>query len=119
MVAVVVKGAAVVVVKLKANSETSFSLAQILQEFYLYTNFTTNFYSKTNEMQQILKFILFFSSTLHVSDSLSVHHQESKAVHTALGICQTDSADCSSIPFLLASSQQNLFDIYLMLYVQS
>jgi len=28
--------------------------------------------------------------TLHVSDSLSVHHQEFKTVHTATGICQTD-----------------------------
>jgi len=27
------------------------------------------------------------SSTLHVSDGLSVHHQESKTVHTASGIC--------------------------------
>jgi hypothetical protein len=50
----------------------------------------TNFYSKTNEMHQFLKFILFCSSTLHVSDSLSVHHQESKTVHTASGVCQTD-----------------------------
>ena len=40
-------------------------------------------YSKTNEMHQFLKFILFCSSTLHVSDGLSVHHQESKTVHTA------------------------------------
>jgi len=72
------------------------------------------FYSKTNEMHQVFIFILFCSSTLHVSDGLSVHRQESKTVHTASGICQTDSADC-----LLASSQQNLFDIYLMLCVQS
>jgi hypothetical protein len=49
------------------------------------------FYSKTNEMHQFLKFILFCSSTLHVSDGLSVHYQES--------------ADC-----LLASSQQNMCD---------
>ena len=51
-----------------------------------------------------------------------------KTVHTASGICQTDSVDCllvgtrwnlSSVSFPLASSQQNLFDIYLMLYVQS
>jgi len=76
-------------------------------------------------MHQFLKFILFCSSTLHVSDGLSVHHQESKTVLTASGICQTDSADCllagtiCSISFPLASSQQNLFDIYLMLYVQS
>jgi hypothetical protein len=52
------------------------------------------FYSKTNQMHQFLKFILFCSRTLHVSDGLSVHHQESKTVHTASGICQTDSADC-------------------------
>jgi len=72
------------------------------------------FYSKSDKMHQFFKFILFCSSTLHVSDGLSVHHQESKTVHTALGICQTDSADC-----LLARSQQNLFDIHLMLYLQS
>jgi len=32
--------------------------------------------------------------TLHVSDSLSVHHQEFKTVHTATGIGQTDTAVC-------------------------
>ena len=52
------------------------------------------FYSKTKEMHQFLKFILFCGSNLHVSDGLSVHHQESKTVHTASGICQTVSADC-------------------------
>ena len=31
---------------------------------------------------------------LHVSDGLSVHHQEFKTVHTATGICQTDTTDC-------------------------
>jgi hypothetical protein len=34
----------------------------------------------------------YFGTTLHVSDSLSVHHQESKTVHTASGICHTGSA---------------------------
>ena len=86
------------------------------------------FYSKTKEMHQFLTFILFCSSTLHVSDGLSVHHQESKTVHTASGIYRTGSTDCllagtrwnsSSITFSLASSQQNLYDIFLMLYVQS
>jgi hypothetical protein len=43
-------------------------------------------YSTTNEMHQFLKFILFCSSTVHVSEGLSVHHQESKTVHTASGI---------------------------------
>jgi len=32
---------------------------------------------------QYLKLILFWNNTLHVSDGLSVHRQESKTVHTA------------------------------------
>ena len=59
------------------------------------------FYSKTNKMHQCIKFILFWNDTLHVSDGLSVHHQQFKTVHTATGICQTDTAVC-----LLASIQQ-------------
>jgi hypothetical protein len=55
-------------------------------------------------MHQCIKFILFWNDTLHVSEGLVVHHQELKTVHTATGICQTDTADC-----LLASSQQYLF----------
>ena len=51
------------------------------------------FYSKTNQMHQFLKFILFGSSTLHISDGLSVHHQEPKTVHTASGACRADSAE--------------------------
>jgi len=43
-------------------------------------------------MNQCIKFILFWNDTLHVSDGLSVHHQEFKTVHTATGICQTDTA---------------------------
>ena len=35
---------------------------------------------------QSIKFILFWNDTLHVSDGLSVHHQEFKTVHTATGI---------------------------------
>ena len=54
-------------------------------------------------MHQFLKFIFFCSSTLHVSDGLSVHHQESKTVHTTSGICQKDSADC-----LLAGTRWNI-----------
>jgi hypothetical protein len=37
---------------------------------------------------------LILQNTLHVSDGLSVHHQEFKTVHTATGICQTDTATC-------------------------
>jgi len=44
------------------------------------------------------------NSTLHVSGGLSVHHQEFKTVHTATGVCQTDTAVC-----LLANRQQYLF----------
>jgi hypothetical protein len=62
-------------------------------------------------MHQFLEFILFCSSTLHVSDGLSIHHQESKTVHMRWNY--------SFISFLLASSQQNQFDMYLMLYVES
>jgi hypothetical protein len=50
-------------------------------------------------MHQFVKFILFCSSTLHVSDGLS----ESKNVHTASSIRQTDSADC-----LLAGMRWNI-----------
>ena len=44
-----------------------------------------------------------WGNTVHVSDGLSVHHQEFKTVHTATGIYQTDNAVC-----LLASTQQYL-----------
>jgi hypothetical protein len=46
--------------------------------------------------------IYFCNRTLHVSDSFSVHHQESSTVHTATGICNTGYADC-----LLAGSGWN------------
>jgi len=57
-------------------------------------------------MHQFLNFILFHSNTLHVSDGLPVHHQESETIHTASGICQTDSADC-----LLAGTRWNSFPL--------
>ena len=65
-------------------------------------------------MHQSIKFIVFWNDILHVSDGLSVHHQEFKTVRTATGICQTDTAVC-----LLASRQLYLFDICLLHYVQS
>jgi len=42
--------------------------------------------------------ILFWNDTLHVSDGLSVHHQEFKNVHTATAM------ELSSISYPLASS---------------
>jgi len=41
--------------------------------------------NKTNKMHHLIKFILFWNDTLHVSDGLSVHRQEFKAVCTATG----------------------------------
>jgi hypothetical protein len=37
------------------------------------------------------KLILFWNYTLHVSEGISVHHQESKTVHTTSDICHTGS----------------------------
>ena len=68
--------------------------------------------------------IYFWNRTLHVSDSFSVQHQESSIVNTATCIYHTGYADCllagsgCSILIPLASSQQNLHDIHLLLCVQ-
>jgi len=37
---------------------------------------------------------LFHFGITHVSDGLSLHHKEFKTIHTATGICQTDTAAC-------------------------
>jgi hypothetical protein len=98
---------------LKINYYINICTARYFSEhesFQLNTYFLP-FYSKTNEMYQFFKFILFCSSILHVSDSLSDHHQEFKTVHTASGVCQTDSAHSllavtrRSILFPLTSSR--------------
>ena len=39
----------------------------------------------------VSQIIYSFKNAVHVSDGLSVHHQESKTVHPASGICQTGS----------------------------
>jgi len=39
-------------------------------------------------------FFYSWNETLHVSDSFSIHHQESSTVHTARGICHSGYADC-------------------------
>ena len=51
-------------------------------------------------MHQCVKFILFWNETLHVSDGLSIRHQEFKTVHIATGICQTDTAVCLQQAFV-------------------
>jgi hypothetical protein len=61
----------------------------------------------SNKMQRYTVY-LYLETALHVSDGPSVHHQESKTVHTASGICQTGSADC-----LLAGTRWNCSSIRL------
>jgi hypothetical protein len=39
-----------------------------------------------------VSYLFNWSNTLHVSDGLSIRHQELRTVHTATGICQTDTA---------------------------
>jgi len=74
-------------------------------------NFTREEISlQKNQLDELISQIYFRNRTLHVSDSFSVRHQQSSTVHTAIGIGY---ADC-----LLASSQHNLYDIYLLLCVQ-
>ena len=48
----------------------------------------TYFYSKNQPDAQLSSLL---NNTLHVSDGLSVHHQEFKTVHTVSGICHTGS----------------------------
>jgi len=70
---------------------------------------------------------LFYGGEWHSTcfDGLSVHRQEFKTVHTATGICQTDTDVCLPVgrrwncKYLLSSRQQYLFDKCLLLYVQS
>ena len=50
---------------------------------------------------------LFWNGTLHVSDGFPIHHQEFKKVHTATGICQTDTAVC----LLAAASKQTAVSV--------
>jgi hypothetical protein len=65
-------------------------------------------YSKSNQMYQLLKFILFWNNTLQFWTVFPSIIRSSR-LHTATGICQTGTAFC-----LLASRQQ-----YLLLYAQS
>jgi len=41
--------------------------------------------------------LFYFGITLHVSDGLSIHLQEFTTVHTAAGICQTDTATATTV----------------------
>jgi len=50
-------------------------------------------YNKNQREAQISQ-IYFGNRTLHVSDIISIHHQEFSTVHSTIGICHTDFADC-------------------------
>jgi len=59
------------------NKNTACSLEEIVKQLL-----PPYFYSKTNKMHQCIKFVLFWNDTLHVSDGLSIHHQEFNSAHT-------------------------------------
>jgi len=60
---------------------------------------------KKNQQDSLISQIYFRNKTLHVSDSISVHHQESSTVHMAI---------VNMSYSMLASGQHNLYDIYLL-----
>ena len=64
--------------------------------------------------------IYFWNITLHVSDRFPVHHQESSTVHYSIRYmsCRLRWLLASRIRIPLASSQRNLYDMYLLLCVQ-
>jgi len=49
-------------------------------------------------MHQCIKFILFWNDTLHVSDGISVHHQEFKTVHLSNRYCRLLATRWNSVP---------------------
>ena len=59
---------------------------------------------KPTRCTNVSNLFYFGNDTLHVSDGLSIHHQQFKTVHTATGIRQTDTANC-----LLAGMRWNWF----------
>jgi hypothetical protein len=67
-----------------------------------------------NKIQQhaLISQIYFWNVILNVSDRFSAHHQEPNPVYTAIGIFP------KGIRIPLASSQHNLYDIYLLMCIQ-
>jgi len=58
-----------------------------------------------------VSYLFYWRNTLHVSDGLSVHHQELKTVHTVTDICKTDIDDCL-LASLLASTSFSKPDVH-------
>ena len=65
----------------------------ILNVFDIQRTVHHDIFLQQNQRDALVSEIYFWNRTLHVSDSLSVHHQESSTVHTAIGICHTRYAD--------------------------
>ena len=59
------------------------SIIRSHQIYFILGHHSTCFGRSFRPSSEVIKLILFWDNTLHVSDGLSVHHQESKTVHTA------------------------------------
>ena len=81
---------------------------------------------QSNQLRSLIPHIYFWNKTINVSESSCAHHQQFFTVHTAIAICHTGSADSllaisggkCSILIPLASSQRNLYELYVLLCVQ-
>jgi len=75
-----------------SSSASRYSIVQICAGSLLTKSLYTISIIKPTRCTNVSNLFYFWNNTLHVSDGLSVHHQEFKTVHTATGICQTDTA---------------------------
>ena len=80
-----------------------FDLSIFLNLTFIGPCFVILFLQQNQLYAPVYQIYLLQNDTLHVSDGLSVYHQEFKTVHTATGICQTDTTVC-----LLASCMYSL-----------
>ena len=64
-----------------------------------------------NQLDALISQIYFWNRTLHVSDIISVHHQESSAVHTAIGIGHIDCA--TAIVIIKPTRNTNFSSLFL------
>ena len=73
-------------------------------------------------MHKCIKFILFWNDTLHISEGLSVHHQQFKTVRTATGVCQILLSACKQASWFYYSnnnmmhSPMNVKYVYTLVY---
>ena len=68
-------------------------LPHFITTFDVHSAVHRNIFPQQNQPDApVSQIYLFLRNTLHVSDGLSVHRQEFTPVHTATGICQSDTA---------------------------